>query len=1477
LDLLGKRTVAVYGGILAISILVATSVSRGQDTAQFQASSASSSFIRIDHSIHPLASHPLHTQVSDAGRVEDGRVIERMLLTLSPGADKQEALRKYLDDQQNHASGNYHHWLTSVEYGAKFGAEATDIQRARAWLEKSGFSISAVAKSGRWIEFTGTTRQVNQAFRTELRYFVVAGKRYVANATDISLPESIAQVSRGLVSLNNFPKHPLNHFTGAGANGSIGSQRASLTPNLTAGGNPNSYFVSPGDFAMIYNTKPLLNSGNDGSGVAIAVTGQSQIELTDVQAFRQIFQLKVNDPNIILSGPDPGVTNPIDQQEATLDVEWAGAVAPGATIDLVIAGTTDATNGVDLAAAYVIDNQIAPILTYTYGGCELALGASGNAFYNSLWQQAAAEGITVLVASGDDGSAGCDASNSVTPAVGGLAINGAASTAYNVAVGGTEFTESADPTNYWSGANDNTYTSALGYIPEAVWNEACDSTIPLSSTNCIFNNLNFSMLAGGGGASTIYAKPLWQTGTGVPADGARDIPDVAFASAFNHDGIVYCNSLGGKPCEVDSQKNVSGLVVVGGTSASTPAMAGVLALIEQKNGAFQGQINYTLYNLAQTNSCNSSNQTNPTAQNSCAFYDVTSGSNAVPCAGTTANCMSSQANVDGSMSGQAAGVGYDMATGLGSVNATNLANDWKNLTYTPSQTLLQIPTTSFAHGTSITVTGTVAPASGMGPPTGAISLKTGTFGNTDVLPIIGGSFTGSVADLPGGQYTVVAHYAGDGTFAASDSNSITVNVTPEASTTSLTAQGLQGSSVPYGNLVQFDAKVQGISATGIATGAVTLLDGTTVIGTYALAADGGAYTSTGSGASYSFPVGAHSVTASYAGDNSFNASTSAPVTFNVGKSSPLVIVGVNQTSVNSTQPIGAHAVVTGFGTAFATGPVQFTVDGLPYGASIPLQTGGFFGTQAQAAILITGLSAGTHKIGVNYDGSGDPNFSSVVNTDSNHEPNNPTVTVTAGVGAATTTTLTAVTLPINLGDNGKFTVTLSPNAATGTVTLWDAVGARSTPTSITGGSATIQFPWTQGGTTSLYAVYSGDATSAPSSSTSISFTVKPGVPMVALSAPAQSSPSQQISLDATLTGINSAGMPAGSSLPYPTGIVQVTDSLNGGPPQLLAVQNLTAGGAYTSVYGLRAKLAVGTHTLKAHYGGDNNWQAADSPNVTVVSAAVSDFALSLSPNSVAFAAGGTGSTMATITPSGGFAGNVTLSCPSGSAFPIAGYNCAFVPSPAVNITGTAAGSATLNLTPATSSAGAIVVPRATFRFEPGLWILALGAGLLFLGIAAWGSIDAKPARQFAWASGWILCAASLVFGCGGGGGGSSGGGGKVFSTTTLTSSNLHSTSQFPVIFNIVIKANSTPGGTVQLLDNGQIYSAGTVSAGVAIFETTTLPVGVHVIVAQYSGDANTLPSSSAPITQIVAGSVQIPVTATSSGGTHTTTLTVAVN
>jgi hypothetical protein len=1447
--------------VLIIGINLLCSPANAQNREELSQAVDAAGYVRIAHT-KPL----LATPANDVGRVESSRAMQRMLLVLSPSPEQQNQLKQLLDEQQNRNSPQYHHWLSANEFAAKFGVGDADVEKVKQWLQGHGFTVAQTANSKRWVEFSGTAQQVEQAFHTELHYYKLGEQQYVANATDIAIPNVLAGISGGVVSLNSFGKRPPRRIVAGTTGSGPATLHGVLRPQLTFTGTTNAYYVAPGDFAAIYNTKPLLSSGIDGTGVAIAVSAQSQFELTDVQTFRQIFKLSANDPNIVVVGPDPGFSNPTDAEEALLDTEWAGAVAPGATINVVIAGSTDTTSGVDLAAAYAIDNEVAPILTYTYGGCEAALGPTGNAFYSALWQQAAAEGITVLVAAGDNGAAGCDNPNFGLPASQGFAVNGAAATPYNVAVGGTEFADKGNETIYWSATDAGDFSSAIGYIPEAAWNDSCDPGQAASATNCLYGNGNFSLLAGGGGASSVYAKPPWQTGTGVPADGARDVPDVALAAGAGHDNIVYCTShVGAGPaCQINAQNNLVGLTLVGGTSAATPAMAGILALVEQQNGILQGQVNYVLYQLARNQSCDSSQQTNPTAQNSCVFYDVTTGSNSVPCAGGSPGCSSAQDGVNGFLNGQAAGAGYDLATGLGSVNAANLVSNWKNASFAGSQTSMQASSASFVHGTGVNVSGTVAPANGSGTPTGTVSLKTDLFGDADNLPLTDGAFTAAVSDLPGGQYKLFAHYAGDATFAASDSPVLLLNVQPEPSSTTISLNGVHEGIADYGAAVTVRVMVAGASGFGRATGTVTLQDGATLIGTYALAPDGSAFIPTGNGGGYSFGVGTHTLTATYAGDNSFAGSAAAPANFSIGKGTPYVVVGANSASVAVGQSVGIHAVVSGSGTQAATGTIQFTDNGAPIGTTVPLQTGGFFGTQAQASMIAANLAVGTHVFGASYDGSGDTNYSSVPSGDQNEARF--AVNVSANGGTKTSaTTLTSNILPTTLGSTGIFQVVVTPAGAsgvTGSVTLWDAVGPRSTSVGLgTDGTARITIPWTQAGNATLYAQYSGDANyGASASAPPLAFSVSKGTPTVTLSAPSAASANQEVSVNVSVAGIPSNGL-----LAYPTGVVEFWDSVNGGAAQLITAQNLTVGAGNISVFAIRKTFAPGVHSLKVHYRGDNNWQPADSASQPMTTG---DFSVSVSPNPVAFVAGSAGTATVTIMVSGGFTGTINLTCPTGTTVLPAGYACSFTSSSVTIAAGQNTATTQLQLTPATTTAGAAVrtVTSAGTANGNGWMAFGLLVGMGMLGLAVWGTGGNKGARRLAFAGGWTACLVSLALGCGGGSGGG-GGGAKAATTTTLSSSNLRVVYQQPLTLIVHVTSSADPLGQVQIYDNGQPYSSlAGVIGGNATFTTDTLPVGSHPMSAHYFGDANTLPSISPTINQEVLGVVNLEITAASTNG-----------
>ena len=422
------------------------------------------------------------------------------------------------------------------------------------------------------------------------------------------IPAALAQVVGGVVSLHDFYSEPLYHNLPQTFSG------------FTLG---SSYYLAPPDFATIYNLVPLYQQSIDGTGESVAIVGRSNIKLADVRQFRAAFALPANDPQIVVNGPDPGIVSAGEETEADLDVEWSGAVARNAVIKFVVSKSTNSSDGVDLSAQYIVNHNLAPVMSTSFGLCEASLGSSGNSFLKALWQQAAAQGITVFVSSGDNGAAGCD-SPSAPSATHGRAVSGLCSTPYSVCVGGTEFNDASNPSLYWSPTNAPlTQASALSYIPEGVWNESARG---------------YGLWSSGGGASSIYAKPSWQTGAGVPADNHRDVPDVSLSSA-GHDGYLIYRE--------------GNLYVVGGTSAASPSFAGVMALVVQHTAARQGNANTVFYSLA----------AKQRAGAAAVFHDITTGSNTVP-----------------GLTGFNATTAYDQATGLGSIDASLLVSHWSDAT-----------------------------------------------------------------------------------------------------------------------------------------------------------------------------------------------------------------------------------------------------------------------------------------------------------------------------------------------------------------------------------------------------------------------------------------------------------------------------------------------------------------------------------------------------------------------------------------------------------------------------------------------------------------------------------------------------------------------------------------------------------------------------------------------------------------------------
>jgi uncharacterized protein (TIGR03437 family) len=642
--------------------------------------------------------HYLALPKFDQGPVDDAMPMDFMVLMFKPSAAQQAGLDSLLSGQQNPASPLFHKWVTPEEYADHFGLSPGDGSKVAAWLHAEGFSVKQLARGRNWIAFGGTAGQVSRALHTAIHRFRVNGETHYANTGDISVPAALSDVVAGVAGLHDFR---------------LKSNAVLVSPAYNLG---SSHYLAPEDFATIYDLTPLYQAGFDGTGQSIAVVGESDVSLSDIRAFRARFNLPANDPKMILyNGADPGFNDA--ELEGDLDLEWAGAIAPKATIYYVY--------GPDPIAAVVsaIDTNVAPVISVSYTGCEIEWRQS---YWRTVAQQANAQGITILNSSGDSGPAGCDAQGEFAFATLGRTVNFPAVLPEVTGVGGTEFVEGTG--TYWASTNSSNLGSALSYIPEAAWNESS----------------NFGLIATGGGASLYFSKPAWQSGTGVPNDNARDVPDIALSAAI-HDAY-----------EVTSAGSNGS---VAGTSCSVQAMAGIMAVLNQYQVAkgFQklpglGNINPQLYRLAQSA---------PSA-----FHDTISGDNMVPCAQGSPDCLA------GSF-GYPAGVGYDMATGLGSVDANKLVAQWNTATNGVVVTFAASPTKGTLNDT-VQLTATVAAASGIAVPTGSVNFSgNGVPLGQAALAASGGRQTASVTFplyLLGstGSWTITAAYSGDAVFSSGD-------------------------------------------------------------------------------------------------------------------------------------------------------------------------------------------------------------------------------------------------------------------------------------------------------------------------------------------------------------------------------------------------------------------------------------------------------------------------------------------------------------------------------------------------------------------------------------------------------------------------------------------------------------------------------------------------------------------------------------
>jgi subtilase family serine protease len=1078
--------------------------------------------------------HPLAHARYDAGAVPDSFAAARLLLLLNRSAARETELRRFLHDVHTPGSASYHHWLTPVQFGERFGPADSDVQAAAGWLSSHGFSVQRVAKSKRLIEFSGTAGQLSGAFHTHIHQYNIAGESHYANADEISIPAALAPLVQGVSPLNNFRAQSCLKSAGPALYSPAAKKTTTLwtAPNQFPSANSNEYLVAPEDFATQYDLEPLYKAGVNGAGQTIGIINESNIDISLVAAYQQLFNLPSNPPQVVIDGDDPGTLEGPDT-EAYLDVELSGAVAPGATVNLYISNGSDLQDPVSLAALRAIEDNQASVVSLSFDEWEAFLGEAGNQLWGGLWEQAAAQGQTVLVSAGDNGS------EDAWPYLSALSVNGLASTPWNVAMGGTDFYYSdyasggPSAATLWNATNDSNLGSLKAPLPEQVWNDGL-------GLNVVANGLEYNeFYAGGGGASSCstqssstnaclsgYSKPSWQAGPGVPADGARDLPDVSlFASnGANLSAYPICAYEG--ECAVGAGGEAE-VFLAGGTSASAPAMAGIMALVNQKYGR-QGQADFTLYPLAR--------------QKPAAFHDITLGSNEVPCGPGTPDCAMSADGVYATTL-YSAGPHYDLASGLGSVDASVLVNNWNDITFLPTTTTLNLSATRITHGTPVTVSTTVAPESGQGTPAGEVAILTDSSlpssQGQGSITLSGGTGSETLNYFPGGTYQVTGQYGGDGVYGVSTSSPVTLSVSPENSNINFAITGEGGVAINpaanantgyYGQPVFLSVQPTGVSAAsgksdGNATGSATFtLDSTSA--TLPLNVAGVA-----SWTSPNLSVGTHTASATYSGDASLHASSASPITFSVAKGVPFiqewpsVEVGNEPEcpgrclNAGSSLTVSAYVgpfygqAVTGvsapLGTLAPTGTATVCLGPWRFGVACfnpnyahtatLVAPNGYNSQYSTVAVTFPNLATGFYYLTVSYNGDANWQSWGLLDLD-------PIYVNSPATPAATTTTLAVTPSIISGTQTANFSGTVTGPAGakvapTGTVTFFDssftsgallyypmvpAQSGASATFNVTGFSPA--YFWSNG-PNQITAVYSGDANYLPSTSNVVTLTV----------------------------------------------------------------------------------------------------------------------------------------------------------------------------------------------------------------------------------------------------------------------------------------------------------------------------------------------------------------------------------------------------
>ena len=1114
--------------------------------------------------------HPLSASANSSAAADPSALMEHMVLNLQGTVAQEKALDDLLTAQNDPKSPLFHKYLTPQSFAAQFGVASTDIAKITAWLQNHGMRIEQVAAGNRALIFSGTAEQVSTAFQTEMRQYNVAGVSHLANATDPKIPEALAGAIGGVVKLHDFRHSP--HVA-------LSKMQASVNPTHPLYTSGSAHYLTPADYAIIYDINPLYSAGINGTGQSVAVIARSDIYLSDAQSFRSSFGLKANDPQFIVTNSDPGVLSG-DSVETSLDTQWAGAVAPNATIKVIISssGTSD---GIDLSSLYAVNNNVAPIITVSYGSCEASMGTSELSFYNSLWKQAASQGQSVMVSAGDSSAAGCDNPNS-SSSVYGRNINGLCSSPYSTCVGGTQFADTSNPGQYWLPNNTSTYGSALSYIPETVWNES--GSVSGGS----------GLWGGGGGASSYFTKPSWQTGPGVPADGKRDVPDVSL-SAASHDGYFIAYQ--------------GGFWTVGGTSAAAPSFAGMVALVAQKMNAAQGLLNSNLYPLA----------IKQAAGGAAVFHDTTVGNNSVP--GTT---------------GYAATVGYDLASGLGSVDANLLVTHWTDGSSAASSISLSASPVSLSLGQGQTTQTTITSTAGALLKSavsltisGAPSGLTTTFASptiaspgsgTDLLKVVASS------TLAAGTYNLTVTGSGGGQTATVQ---IAVVVTAPSfalsgSSTSLSLMPGNSTSLNLSLTPQngFNSAVA-LSVSGLPTGVTATFTPVSISGTTVSVLK---FTAASTAAGSSSTVTVTGVSGSLTKTISLSLVVAAPNFALAPSLTSLIVVAGNSTSINvfaTTQ--------NGFNSA-----VALSVSGLPSGVAGVFSPASITGTAASVLKFTAAATtaAGTYPLTIT-GASGSLKQTATVSL----TVSVPSLSIAASVSSLTVPASSSGSLTISASQSAlssavSFSVTGLPTgitaafspatlSASGSTTLNFTTGS-----TVTAGTYPLTVTATGGGLTSKSAVsLVVPSVSFTLSASSTSVSVLPGnTGQVGLTVTPQSGFKSTITMAV-------AGVPAGVTAPFAPA---------------------SASGAFTLSLMVSAQTSPGSYPLTVSASGGG---ISKTVPVTLVVTPLPTCALASSPASLAFSAGLSASAqLSCSSPAGTFSGPlaVTLSgAPSGMSAQLA--------------------------------------------------------------------------------------------------------------------------------------------------------------------------------------------------------------------------------